>query len=340
MPASTPSIRAPNPGWRSAIGTGLLALLFLSAIASFTRAGSSSEQSAPHRLFRIAFSSSMFTEVKVEDARAAMKAWMLSVARERGIPVDPDAKVSDSLEELLRMLQNGMADGFAGTAVECWQLSKVMKFDRVAVAVSRDRLTEEYVVLVHRDSGIEDVRELRGRRLVVLQSPRMSLAMVWLDTLLMQKGLEPTSGFCGGVTSVNKLSKVVLPVFFRQSDACVVTCRGFQTMSELNPQVGKTLRVLAVSPEMVPSGFIFRSESASSFRDQMLTEMGRLSDSPAGQQILTLIRADRVEEKPISCMAGAFELLATHERLSSLIGKSMEANPGHPPQEVRSDGPV
>jgi hypothetical protein len=316
----------------------LFALLAVCSAASFSGAGRSDEPAPAKGLLCLAFSSSMFTEVKVDDARAAMKAWMLAVARERGIPIDPEPKVSDSLEELSRTMRSGVVEGFAGTAEECWRLSKEVKLDRLIVAIHGDRMTEEYVVLVHRDSGMEGVAALRGRSLLVLQNPRMSLATVWLDTLLIQKGLDPSAKSCSGVTSVNKLSQVVLPVFFRKSDACLVTRRGFETMSELNPQVGKLLRVLAVSPEVVPSAFAFRSDYASPFRDQMLIEMGRLRDSPAGQQILTLLQADRVEEKPISCMAGAFELLSTHQRLSSSMSKAKEAGAGPLPKEARSDG--
>jgi phosphonate transport system substrate-binding protein len=306
---------------------GLFALLTVCIGASLTGAGHSDEPPPARELFRLAFSPSMFTEVNVDDARAAMKVWMLAVARERDIPIDPEPKIYESLEEMARTLQSGLLEGFAGTAEECWRLSKQIKFDRMAVAINANRMTEEYVLLVHRESGIADVRELRGRRLLLLRNPRMSLATVWLDTLLIQKGLEPTTRFCGAVTNVNKLSRAVLPVFFRQSDACLVTRRGFETMSELNPQVGKLLRAVAVSPEVVPSGFAFRSDSTSPFRDQMLIEMGRLRDSPAGQQILTLIQADRIEEKPISCMAGAFELLSAHQRLSSSMVKGRGAGP-------------
>jgi hypothetical protein len=323
---STPR-HARRPRRWSTFRMGLLALLVVCIAASPTGAGHSGEPPPARGLFRLAFSSSMFTEVNVDDARAAMKTWMLAVARERGIPIDPEPKVYDSLEEMARTLLSGLVEGFAGTAEECWRLSKEVKLDRMVVAINGDRTTEEYVLLVHRDSGIADVRELRGRRLLLLQNPRMSLATVWLDTLLIQKGLEPTARFSGGVTSVNKLSQVVLPVFFRKSDACLVTRRGFETMSELNPQVGKLLRVVAVSPEVVPSGFAFHSDSTSPFRDQMLIEMGRLSDSPAGQQILTLLQADRIEVKPISCMSGAFELLSAHQRLSSSMVKDKGAGP-------------
>jgi len=145
----------------------------------------------------------------------------------------------------------------------------------------------------------------------------MSLATIWLDTLLLQKGLRRAAEFCGRATFVNKATKVALPVFFRQADACLMTRRSFETMAELNPQLGKQLRVLAASPEVVPSGFAFRADYHSPFREQILVEMTQLSESPAGQQILALTQADRIQERPLSCLDSALELLATHRRLCS-----------------------
>lgn len=269
------------------------------------------------RAFRLAFSKKMFTEVTVDDARVAMKVWMMTVFRERSIPTDPDPKIYDNLEEMLRGSQGKPAEGFGITAEECWRLNKEIKIDRLVVGAINGQITEEYVVLVHRDSAFGSLADLRQHSLIVLENPRMSLAKIWLDTFLLQKGMNATDNFFKSTTLVNKLSQVVLPVFFRNSDACLVTRRGFQTMSELNPQVGSQLRILAVSQELVPIVFAFRADYASPFREQMLVEMRRLPETPAGKQILTLLQTERVEEQPMSCLTGTFELLAAHQRLSS-----------------------
>ena len=87
------------------------------------------------------------------------------------------------------------------------------------------------------------------------QNSRMSLALAWLDIALFNDGCRPVAEFCR-VEQNKKLTKVVLPVFFRQNDACVVTRRGFKTMSELNPQVGQQLRVLASSPNWCQAGSV------------------------------------------------------------------------------------
>lgn len=272
---------------------------------------------AGNDIFRFAISQKMLSEINVEDTKAAMKVWIQTVAQARHVPIDPEPGVYDNLEEMIQASRDNPVDGFNVTTEECWRLSKAIKLGQVVVGVNNDRIMEEYVILVRRDKGFKSIDNLHGRSLRLLDNPRMSLAMIWLDSHLLRKGLNPAATFCSGVTSAGKLTQTVLPVFFGQSDACLVTRRGFLTMSELNPQVGNQLDVLAASPEVVPTVFVFRADNISPFREQIIAEMGRLAETPAGQQILTLILADRIEERPMSCLDSAFELLSTYQGLIS-----------------------
>jgi ABC-type phosphate/phosphonate transport system substrate-binding protein len=118
----------------------------------------------------------------------------------------------------------------------------------------------------------------------------------------------------------------VLPVFFRQADACVVTRRGFKTMSELNPQVSQRLKVLAASPGLVPTGFGFRPDYTDPLKNTIVAELARIKDSPAGAQVLTLFQSGSLEAHPLSCLDSAFELLATHQRLGGTTNDVLASN--------------
>jgi len=323
------AVSARRPGQWPAIRPGLaMMLFFICGPMTLFAADPVDPAASSDKVFRLAFSKKMFSDVKVEDARAAMKVWLMTVFRERSIPTDPDPKIYDNLEDMLRGSLSRPAEGFGVTAEEYRRLKREIRIDRLVVGAINGRITEEYVVLVHRDSGIESLSDLRGRSLIVLENPRTSLAIIWLDTLLLRNGMARTDQYFIRAAPAYKLTQVVLPVFFRNTDACLVTHRGFQTMSELNPQVGKQLRVLAISQELVPTVFAFRADYASPFREQMLVEMGRLPETPAGQQILTLLQTERVEEKPLSCLDATLELLTTHQRLCSEMNSTGADSPG------------
>lgn len=251
---------------------GLGMALCLGGPASCLSAGIANDSSATNRPFSLAFTSKMFTEVNENDARAARKVWILTVGQDRGNPVDPEPRIYPTLQTAMAASRTNAVDGFALTMDEYGPALREMRFDRIALGVHNGSVTESYDLLVHRDSGLTDLQQLEKSRLTVLQSPRMSLAIIWLDTLLLQKGLKRANEFCGRPTFANKATKVALPVCFRAD---------------------------------------FRSP----YRNQILEEMQHLTESPAGQQILTLTQSDGIEERPLTCLDSVLELLSTHHRL-------------------------
>jgi phosphonate transport system substrate-binding protein len=282
--------------------------------------------------FRVGFSSGTFSDVNENDAKAAVKVWARIVAKERNLPVEPEPRILNSAEAMAQALHNKLIDAIALNTDEYWKLREELDPRLFIAGLNEGQINEEYVLLVHQDSTIKRIEDLRGRNLASWQNSRMSLALIWLDTVLLQGGSPRVAEFCR-VTQINKLSKVVLPVFFRQTDACVVTRRGFKNMSELNPQMSQRLKVLATSPRLVPSGFCFRKDYNDPLRETIIAELGKITSSPAGAQVLTLFQSGALESHPVSCLDSAFELLATHERLSHM-GPPVTSNPstaGGPP---------
>jgi phosphonate transport system substrate-binding protein len=190
------------------------------------------------------------------------------------------------------------------------------------------KITVQYILLVRQDSKIESLADLRGRTLTFHRNPRLSLAQMWLDMLLAQEGYPSCSAFAGTIKQSSKLSDVVLPVFFHATDACVVTRSGFDTMVELNPQVGRQLKVIATSMELVPFVLAFRADYESSFKDQLLAAFRDLHRTPAGLQILNIFHGDKLEDLPASGMNSALELLDRHALLAAGADATRPLPPG------------
>lgn len=257
----------------------------------------------------------MFTEVNEGDARAAMKVWITTIGTERGIPVDPDPHFCRSVDEVIGLGKTLGVDAMGFTAPEFPELQRHFKFDRIAVSTFAGSITENYLLLVHQDSGLAGLKQLQGRSLNVLLGPRTSLATHWLDTVLLEARLGRVSTFFGKTSPHYKPSPVALQVFFRQADACLITRASFNLLGELNPQLAKKLRILAESPSLVPSGFGFCANGPSGQGSRVLSEMTRLLESPAGRQILALTQSESIRDCPLSVLDSSLELLARHKRL-------------------------
>jgi hypothetical protein len=131
--------------------------------------------------FRIGFSVRAFTNVNSNDALAAVKVWAEVIARERGILVSPSPRVLKGVDEIRQALINQEIDALALPTDEAWLLRDLMD-PRVYIGDGKGgEIFEEYVLLVHQDSDLQRLDDLRGVSINFMQSSRMSLAPIWLD---------------------------------------------------------------------------------------------------------------------------------------------------------------
>jgi hypothetical protein len=266
--------------------------------------------------FRVVVSIRMLTEVNASDAKAAMRAWVEALARERGIHAEPDPQVADGVDALARVLAAGKYDLVSMPTDEFVALAIKPEPTTFLVGYSNGVPTEEYLLLVRQDAGFSSLAELAGRSVLVLDHPRATLAAQWLDTILLEGGLSPAKLHFARVNQGKKLAGVLLPVFFGQADACVVPRHGYEVMSELNPQVGRQMRPLADSPDLYPSVAYAQPRTDGSLPGlDLLREIRQLPSTAAGQQILRLCQADSLGAVPASAVDETRRLLAAHQRL-------------------------
>ena len=265
--------------------------------------------------FRLAFSIGVIGEINRNDAKASTLAWGKMILSQRNIVAETVPAVFDRPDDLFHALQNEEIDAAAVLANDFLTHPAAVPPDGVFLAARNGKTTEQYVLLVRQDSGIQDVAGLKGRNLELQESARTSLAPAWLDTVLAEHKLGLTEDMFSKITRNEKVSRVIQRLFFRQTDACVATREAFATAGELNPQVQKELRVLATSQEVVPSCFFFRPGFSPNLRQRIEEAMLALHETAAGKQVLTVFQGERLEKHPLSCLDSASALVAEQARL-------------------------
>jgi phosphonate transport system substrate-binding protein len=296
---------------RSVTGVGLFISFLGFGFDGLVLAGSG------ERPFRLSFSSNVFVGAKEADFRAAMKVWITSLAKDLDIPVDPNIHVQHTVADMAEFSRTQEVDGFVLTTLELAELMGEFTFDQVTVGDRGGQHGEQYLLLVHRDTEIERLEQLQGSEIDVFDHPRMSLAVTWLDTVLIEAGLDPSMEFFSNLDYNTQASQIVLPVFFKTRKACVFTRNGFEVMAELNPQLNQQLQVIAVSSPLIPHVFAFRADRVSPFREHFIRAIQRLDEHEAGRQILTLNQTDGIRVHPISIMDDTLSLISKHHRLNA-----------------------
>jgi ABC-type phosphate/phosphonate transport system substrate-binding protein len=268
---------------------------------------------------RLAISESLVADVNMNDARAAMLVWIKQITADLNIVVEFDQKVFVPTGEILLRARKGQLDAVALNIIEYRQLMDVLD-SKLVIATAGARAAEQYILLAKRNRGIQQLSHLRGHRLCAWKAPRMCVANAWLAAILDEGHLGPSEQFFGSMTVDPKASRVVLPVFFGQSDACLLTKRSFDTMCELNPQIANDLTVIATSPPMVVNFYIFHKNYQSANREKFVTAIAGLRKSLAGRQLATLFQFEDFTRRDAGCLASALSVLDMSDRARKRLG--------------------
>jgi phosphonate transport system substrate-binding protein len=274
-------------------------------------------ESAPR--FRIAFSIGVLGELNRNDANASIMAWGKALLDLRQVAADAHSTVFDRTEDLFSAVQNGQIDGAAVKTDEFFSRPPALEPEAVYLGLRNGKTTEQYILLVHRKSGIEDLDALKGHSLLLHKSARTCLAAPWLDICLARRGLGPPESIFIKIERPEKVSRAILRVFFRQDDACVVTRAAFEMMCELNPQLRKELRLLAASPEVVPSVFFFRPGFTGRLREDVEASIASMQETVPGRQTLTIFQGDNLGKFPLSSLDSALALIEEQARLRGAL---------------------
>jgi hypothetical protein len=141
------------------------------------------------------------------------------------------------------------------------------------------------------------------------------LLPAWLSILLAANNLPSPEHFFAGNTLCDKLNLVMLPVFFHRADGALLTRRNWEMAVELNPQLGRDLRVLTMSPKLIPVVLGFRRSTTANARKSLIDSIQRVYSVPAGRQIVALYQSTGFVVRPVSVMKGTLEMVRDFKRL-------------------------
>lgn len=264
---------------------------------------------------RFAFSTSMFAGVNENDAQAAIKVYTQNIGDQNGIYVNTAPELLDGTNAIVKALDLKKADLLVLTADEFFTLEHQGLEGPLLLSQIGRTFTEDYLLLTREESTLRRVEDLKGRSLNVPSDSRGGLSRIWLEVLCHEHALGPAAQTLAKITAAAKTTQVVLPVFFGKADACIVTRNGWEVMCELNPQLKKQLRIVAVSPPVVPSLTCFRRGFTEAFRQQVIKAVELSSTKPAFKQLMALFKTDGLGYEPVAALDSTRALVANYHQL-------------------------
>ena len=245
----------------------------------------------------------------------ALDIWGQEIAQVAKVEVGP-AMIFEDLPQMVQALNQREVDFVALPFVDYFKMKNSVELEPVLAGTLNGKPGEEYALIVHRSAPWTDLKHLQGKKLLVQESSgAASISLLWLDTLLLRQKLPIGPRFFLTVKKVEKSSQAVLPVLFKQADACLVPGWAFDTMVELNPQVGNELRIIVLSP-LLGRGALFMRKNLAPHKRAMVDAALKLQNSKRVQQLTTLFHSERLVAFESVHLKSTADLYEEHRTLS------------------------
>ncbi len=269
----------------------------------------------------VGYSSNVFVDVDLAEAHAVAKAWTDQILKRKFLNGTGENIIFPDTDSIEKAVRERSVDLLALVSNEYLHLKGRVPIQPAFVTASEGGFFHQIVLIVRRDAGIRKVGDLRRRQLAVSASQAKTLHTVWLETLLMPAGFRKAEDFFSSVKEVRGPSQAILPVFFRKADACLTTRQSFDLVCEMNPQVGRELRVLAQSADIAGGVVAFRSSYGATNKEKITRMLEKLDEDPQGRQLLKLFRLSRLVPFRAEYLKTVEDLFRRHETLRVSLAK-------------------
>ncbi len=244
---------------------------------------------------RMGYSESTFSGVNLNDAHIAIDMFTKYFKEKMDSKYNTKTIIFNNIDTMIESIRDKTIDGITMTTLEYLRLRDMkLPIEPFSLSINGDTVGDEHVVLVNKKDSINNLSQLRGRKIIVEMGSNGRLSLLWFTTLLLKRGLPESENFFSEIKKVEKISQAVLPVFFMQADVCIVRRNGFKTLVEMNSQVNKNLIVLQKSPVFQKSLFCIHKDYDNESKKMIIDIVKTLHLDPKGNQILMLFRNERV----------------------------------------------
>lgn len=304
---------------RLPVGLIVLPICALMVLCAFNCGATTGESGKFH--VNIGFSSKAFVNVPRKDIRVAVR--MLSQKVARKTVGSANSQIYDSIADIEQDLKAKKLDAVALTPEDFIELSSHIPLDPVMVTETDRGREVSLLLLTRKDSRIRTVRDLKSRTIAIPAKIVQygNMYFTWVETLIMREGFQRIEAFFSTVNEAPSPSQALMQVFFHQADACVVTDQILDLASELNPQIGKELVILARVDKLAGGIIVFRHDLPEDRKQKLRQALLTLHEDQEGKQLFVLFHLNRLVPFRPEYMRATKAFFAEHRELRHRIAQ-------------------
>jgi ABC-type phosphate/phosphonate transport system substrate-binding protein len=273
-------------------------------------------------VFKLAYSLSVFRNVNVNDAKAAAKILIQEIIKQVKINYKSEAVVIEDPIQDPNIINKEDVNIINMTSYEYLAIQKKIKLYPFAIPVLNDSCLNKVIVLIRKDSNINSIADLKNKKIKIQATSSMSktsILDVWAKVLFYNNNVNLNIAFTTQETMHESASKAITSIFFKKADAAVVVEDDYKTIIELNPQLGKEMKVIAISKPLLLSISCYTEKEKNvekSIRDLMISTTFNLNKNQTGQNFLNIFKMRMLIPFKIDYLRNVTELYNEYESIA------------------------
>ena len=245
--------------------------------------------------FNMAFSGKIFSKINENDSKALTKVLAENLIENSPLKFHTNTpNIIRTLDELEESIENESNDLYVILPTEYIQLKKSDLIEPIIVPEKNNSVFDIYKLIVTKRSSIKNLKDLKGKKILIATSAVEDIPHFWLDHLLSVKGLDKKEKYFKEIENSEKSLTSILKVYFGQADACILSESNLNLAIELNPQLNTDFLTLEVSKPIVKAILAQKTFKTEENKKILLDNLLSLNKTTEGKQILMLFKIDRL----------------------------------------------
>ncbi len=266
--------------------------------------------------YGMAFTKNIFLNVNANDAFAAIKVWVNELNKHQGLNVRMFPVMYDNMYELAKNFKKDNVSTIICNSIDYLKNKSKLPITPVLVDPGENGKELQFLILTRKKDNINDLAGLKNKKIIIQKETNIDIINMWLTVQLYNNKLGRQNKFFSEIKEGSLPSHTILSVFFGKNDACIVTNSAYETIVELNPQVGKELTILLASPSFIEGLACYSNDfMRKKIKDDLINSVVDFNKYPSGKQIYNLLRVKKLLHFKKAYLKSIKELLKRYNEI-------------------------
>lgn len=155
---------------------------------------------------------------------------------------------------------------------------------------SRGQLLDTLLLVVRKNEAIEGFPDLNGQKLSMLEKDE--LTNIYLKTLIYRSEIDNKKCFLSKINTLPTSNRLILQLFFKQTDAVIVFQSQLQLALEMNPVIDKHLKIIDQYENISGAVGFFSNIVNTELQEYIISSLIKFQHTVRGKQLLLLFKTD------------------------------------------------